>query len=451
LTYGARWEVDPPPKGVDGTDIYTITNLDTPANFSWAPKGTPLFKTRYGNIAPRVGLTYALSQRPGLETALRGGFGMFYDLGFGSAADALGFDPYSRTVLLTNVKYPADPSLIKPPPFALTASGARVLAFDPNIKLPRIYQWNATIEQGLGRSQTLSLAYVGAIGRDLIREERLNNPNPTFLFVNINRNAATSDYHALQAQFIRRMSRGVQVLASYTWSDSIDNASNDSSINTPGEKISSQIDRGSSDFDIRDSISAAVSYNIPRMDRLGKPIAAVLQDWSLDIMFRARTAPPLNITYSRDLGYGSYSFRPDLVAGVPVYLDDATAGGGKLLNPAAFSVPTELRPGTLPRLLRAFGANQVDFAVNRSFHLTERLTLQWRTEFFNLFNHPNFGMEDGSLGSVTGATLSMNPNFGKSTEMLGRSLGTGGGAGGFDPLYQIGGPRSIQMSLRLQF
>jgi hypothetical protein len=84
----------------------------------------------------------------------------------------------------------------------------------------------------------------------------------------------------------------------------------------------------------------------------------------------------------------------------------------------------------------------LDVALRRQFNLGERANLQLRGEFFNILNHPNFGDPDPSLTSST---------FGFSTSMLGRSLGSGGSLGGFNPLYQIGGPRSIQLSLKLGF
>lgn len=452
LTFGTRWEVNPPPKGQDGLEIYTVTNLSDPANFAWAPKGTPIYKTKYGNFAPRVGIAYALTQQAGWETALRGGFGVFYDLGFGSAADGLSLDPYNRSKTIRNIVYPVDPTLLVPPPFSMTPVGARARAFDPDIKLPRSYQWNITVEQVLASTNMLSLSYVGSSGRELLRSERVFNPNAAFSFVNINRNTGESDYHSLQMQFQRQLSHGFQALASYTWSHAIDNASNDSSVNVPGEKLKPALDRGSADFDVRHTFSTAISYQVPRVAALGPVGSAVLGGWSLDTIYRARSAAPVNITYNRDLGFGTFAFRPDLVEGVPVYIEDPNAGGGLVFNRDAFRVPVEMRQGSLGRnLYRGFGAQQVDFGVTRVFKFTERVNLRWRTEFFNLLNHPNFGRQSGNLGSMSATSFSKNNNFGKSTLMLGRSMGTGGGSGGFDPLYQIGGPRSIQMALKVQF
>jgi hypothetical protein len=90
---------------------------------------------------------------------------------------------------------------------------------------------------------------------------------------------------------------------------------------------------------------------------------------------------------------------------------------------------------------------QLDFAVRRQFHLNERVYLQFRADFFNIFNHPNFG--DPGASSSTNALN--NAQFGQSTFMLSKSLGNGGLLGGFNPLYQVGGPRSIQFALKLNF
>src|SRR5262249_27465946 len=145
--------------------------------------------------------------------------------------------------------------------------------------------------------------------------------------------------------------------------------------------------------------------------------------------------------------------RPDVVAGQPFYLFGPQFPGGKAFNPAAFTPPpisggVPTREGNLERNgLRGFGATQWDFAVHRDFPIRENLKLQFRAEMFNVLNHPNFAQPVGNLGSPTVP----NPQFGKSTQMLGPSLSGTAGVGGFNPLYQIGGPRSIQFALKMEF
>jgi len=243
----------------------------------------------------------------------------------------------------------------------------------------------------------------------------------------------------------------------------VDNISADSiNNNTPIARLDPQLDRGPSDFDVRHSFNASVSYNFPT-PKIGSIGKAVLHSWAIDAIMTARSATPVNVTVTRNIGFGSYPFRPDLVQGIPLYLDDPTAPGCRRLNNTAiagntrqagpFLVSSDLRQGTLGRnALRGFPVYQLDFALRRQFKLTERANLQFIWQVFNILNHPNFGDPVGSLASVsaTGA-VSFSSAFGRSNLMWGKSIGTGGAVGGFNPLYQVGGARSMQFSLRLQF
>jgi hypothetical protein len=441
LTYGLRWDVNPAPKGRNGKDLFVLETPVNPAALRFTPRGTPLFETTYNNFAPRVGGAYQLSQKQGRETALRGGFGIFYDLGSGSLGNSSASFPYARFTNFFNIPFPLTPAQAAPVPFSLSipASGIAYVA-DPNLKLPRTYQWNFSVEQSLGSNQTFSASYLGAAGRRLLRQTAMISP--TGFLISLTDNTATSDYHAMQLQFQRRLSRGLQALASYTWSHSIDIASNDAFIFTP---LTPDIDRGSSDFDVRHAFNAAVTYDIPAPD-MGIVAGAFLRNWSVDTIVAARSATPVDLVAKTDLTGGfQTSIRPNLVQGVPFYIEDKNVGGGRRFNPAAFiAPPSGSRQGTLGRnVLRGFPVYQVDLALRRQFKLTERFGMQLRAEAFNIFNHPNFGDPQGNS--------LLSPFFGQSTSMLGRSLGSGGTSGGFNPLYQIGGPRSIQLALKVQF
>jgi hypothetical protein len=444
LTYGLRWDLNPAPKGRKGTPLFTILNPTDPAAISYAPDGTPLYETRYNNFAPRLGVAYQLSQRNGWETSLRGGFGIFYDLGTGSIGNSSAGLPYGRIGSFFDVPFPLTPAQLVPPPFSLDppTSGTAFIA-NPNLKVPRTYQWNFAVEQSLGSNQTVSATYVGAVGRDLLRLRQLA-PLPS-LTLNLMENTATSDYHALQLQFQRRLSKGLQALASYSWAHSIDISSADSFFG--GTNANPRLDRGNSDFDVRHTFNGAVTYDLPSPD-VGAFGNAIIRNWSVDAILTARSATPVDIFADFDFTGGVSAFlRPDIVPGAPLYADDPSVAGGRRFNPAAFAPPPAGRQGTLGRnVLRGFSAVQVDMAVRRQFSLTERLKLQLRAEAFNIFNHPNFGDPGGFAGAFLTSSL-----FGRSTQMLGRSLGAGGTSGGFNPLYQIGGPRSMQLALKLTF
>jgi hypothetical protein len=234
-------------------------------------------------------------------------------------------------------------------------------------------------------------------------------------------------------------------LASYTWSHSIDIASTDAFanyLNTPGSVANPNIDRGNSDFDIRNSFTTGVTYNLPS-PKSNEFAHAALGGWSVDGFIFARTAPPVDLIGGIVEADGIALYpRPNVVPGKPLVLYGAQFPGGKAFNSAAFTAPTAGQQGDFGRnVLRGFGATQADVAFQRLFNLPEKVGLRFRGEFFNLFNHPNFGQPTNSLTS---------PLFGQSTQTLATSL-AGADNAGFNPLYQIGGPRSIQLALKLQF
>ncbi len=454
LTFGVRWELNPAPDESRGNHPFTVEHQDNLSAIVLAPRGTPLYGTTLNNFAPRIALAYQLSSKPHHELVLRTGLGVFYDLGGGQSAQGFGnVFPFVAVKRFSNVAYPLTPPQNVPPPLTLTPPFGTIVAFDPNLKLPRVIQWNVVFEKALGSGQLLSMGYVAAGGRELLREDVLLNPNPNFTVIRLSRNAAESSYHGMQIQFARHLAKGLQALASYTWSHSIDNASSDSLSRlritvggTQGQAVFlPNTDRGASDFDVRHSVSAAISYNLP-VPKAGTFGRALLRDWSVDGLFRARTATPVNIVVRSDVIGENLIVelqRPDLLPGVPLYLDDPTVAGGRRINRAAFLVPAQIRQGTLGyNALRGFGVSQIDMALRRQFRWGEHLKLQFRAEVFNVFNHPNFGNPINALNS---------PFFGQSTQMLSRSLGTGGINGGLSPIYQIGGPRSAQIALKLLF
>jgi hypothetical protein len=447
LIYGLRWELNLPPHARGGQHLITLTGFPDLAALQLAPAGTPVYKTTYANFAPRVGAAYQLFQHPGKETVIRGGFGRFYDLGVGNIGDAATSLPRAKVTI--GAPYPLSSQVAAPPPSPSLdppyAGGFTI--FGPDHQLPRSYHWNLTIDQRLGASQVLSASYVGEAGRRLLRQNSLFDPNPRFprpaSQINVTTNTSSSDYHALQIQFQRRMARRLAALLSYTWSHSIDDTSNDIGFDN---LTNPRIDRGSSDFDARHAFNAALSYDIPVPDG-NRALRAILGHWSTDSIFTARTALPINV--SVDLGLSDFvsnllEARPDRVPGIPLYIHDSTVPEGRRLNSAAFSIQSELRQGNLERnLVRGLPLTQLDFDVRRQFGITDRVKLQLRADFFNLFNHPNFGLMDGFWGSL-GPPVQLNSTFGFPFFSVAQFSDV-------NPLYSVGGPRSIQLSLRLSF
>jgi hypothetical protein len=358
--------------------------------------------------------------------------------------------PYIQEKIILGTSFPLSTNAAAPSPFTTTPPAAVMAVVDPNHVLPRTYEWNAAVEHSITNADVLTLTYVGAAGRKLMRKDVYIAPGPNFTGeFDLLSNHGTSNYDALQAQYRHRLSHGLQTLLSYTWSHSIDDVSSDVNYqNVPLGQSPSSSEHGPSDYDIRNTFSAAVSYDIPGP---GSGVwKRVFGNWSTDSIIYARSAPPVNVVTGQNPFAGSVLSgadgvqRPDVVSGVPFYLYPLGAPGGKGINPAAFTTPVPATAqGYLGRnALRGFGVTQWDITLRRQFHFTERISLQARGDFFNILNHPNFGSPINYLSS---------PQFGQSTQTLNNYLGGGGQSGGLNPLYQIGGPRSIQLALKLQF
>jgi hypothetical protein len=427
----------------------TLTTAD-PAKLAIAAPDMPMYQTTYGNVAPRVGASYLVREAAGREIVVRGGWGVFFDQGSDAVMDNLSFSyPFIAFRALPNVPYPAPQASLVLPTIVPGGPVGFLVAADPTLKPPYTDEWNVAVEQAIGTSNMVTVSYVGALGRRLLREEQLVNPTPQFQTVALVTNSGHSRYNALQIKYTRRLSAGLQALASYNLAKSMDNGSNDEIAVLPSVRVNPDVDWGPSDFDVRHTFSGAVTYVLPSpaAQRLWH---AILGAWSIDGLVTARSALPVNVVTGTTAFGVSSALRPDVVAGVPLYVGGPTVPGGHRLNRAAFGLPpldasgNPLRQGTLGRnALRGFAISQVDFAVHRDIRLGATVKLQLRAEAFNLFNQVNLGPPTNALSSGL---------FGQATRTLASSLGAGGVAGGgFSPLYQVGGPRSIQLAVRLQF
>jgi hypothetical protein len=246
------------------------------------------------------------------------------------------------------------------------------------------------------------------------------------------------------------MLHGLQVLASYTFAKSTDSAST-SLGNGIGAQTLAQLSNaaglnyGYSNFDVRHTYSAAVSYELPA-PQWGKVGDAILTGWAIDTIVRGRSGYPLTVQdhLNQILLNGTLQqTRPNVVPGQPFWIKNPAAPGGRVLNPEAFTTPTNNLPGNEVRnSLRDFGAAQTDLAVRRRFNFTERVKLDFRAEYFNLFNHPMFSLLPYQIyyGS---------PGFGEASETLANAFYHGGN--GQSPLYAMGGNRSGQLTLKLSF
>jgi Carboxypeptidase regulatory-like domain len=453
ISMGLRWEVNPAPGVTHGLKPYTALGSD-PSTWSLAPQGTPLWKTTWFNFAPRLGAAYIVRDNTEWQTVVRGGGGLFFDTGQQLGAlgfNGPGFAAFSDFLPGTFPVIPAIPDIVNPPipPYP---TGPDI--FPQHLQLPYTLQWNASVEQGLGHSQALTISYVGSHASRLLSYQRVSTPtNTNSTEWAVIGTGMTSGYDALETQFRRQLSRGLTALASYTWSHCIDYGS---------YNFNYAEQRGSCDSDVRHNFSGAFSFDIPNLGH-NSFLNALVHHWGLDNRFTARTAFPVNLLGQNVIDPSTGKHLADglnVVSGKPTYIYGAQCAaiyatdfgatlpcpGGRAINPDAFvSVSSGL--GNVPRnFARGFGAWQMDMAVRREFPIFENLKLQFRAEAFNVFNHPNFGTISVGCGPVqAGVNHCTASNFGQVQNMLAGSLDT------LSSLYQMGGPRSMQLALKLIF
>lgn len=430
---GLRWEITPPDvdtrifdnnypyigywRGI-GTDPVSIADLNSLTGSRW-----PM---RWGQIAPRFGIAYRLRSP---DLVFRAGVGLFYDTQMGSIID--NENPLSAWQYLPTTPNPQSPANITASP-------------QPTLYLPRVWEWRTSLEKEIHDASQLSVSYFGSSGRKLLRNEATEDP-ATGVLQNL---AFTShgicNYEAFLAQYRGNLTPQLFILTSYTWSHSIDNGSSDTTPELVGAGINATSDIGSSSFDIRHLLTASVGYKVPS-ETFSPRLQKFLGGWHFSSTLVARTGFPFDVTtIDRSVGLGfDDTGRASLVPGEPIWIANSGIPGGRQLNPAAFTAPATGLNGTLGRNdLTGNGLFQIDASLRRQFRLFEGLSMETSISAFNTLNHPAFANPVNYLG---------NALFGRSTSMTNLMLGSGSPTTGLTPLFQSGGPRTIELGLRFTF
>lgn len=433
LLYGVRWELTP------GKDISNATGFL--AVGSWSGPGTAFqpageffglnesnWPTSYTQFAPRFGLAYHL-KHPNL--VLRAGAGAFYDDALASLVYTVNLSPLNMWQYV-------------PSPMIAGAAQEGYSPAPPALHLPRAWEWRTSLEKSFGGRSSLSLAYVGSAGRSLLRLEGSIDPANQILDETYFTSEGSSDYESFQAQFVGNLKPNLYALVSYTWGHSIDTGSLGSAVFLVPPGSNNADDRGSSNFDVRHNLNASLSYQLPSF-RVNEFCVSCFRGWNLSSTFESRTGFPFDVTSTdRSIGLGSANTgRPNLVNGVPIWIDNKAVPGGRELNPAAFSPVGEFVNGTLGRnVLVGPGLFQIDASLRRQFRLFEAASLQLSVTAFNLFNRANFSNPVGYLGS---------PLFGQAASMQNLMLGSGTPTNGLTPIFQSGGPRTVEIDIKFSF
>jgi len=420
LSLGIRYEYNAPP--VDAQNRANVFDLATNSLVQVGTNGVPRsgYEPDRNNWAPRVGLAWSPGNR-GL--VIRTGYGIYYDEGALATGEGLYFNP---PYFNFQVYYPLPglPLFVNDPfpqNFPL-ASAPSALAFQRNFRSPYSQQWNFGIQQQIGKSRVLEIAYVGSKGTKLLAARDINqaqpspqqpNPRPNFQFADIDylESRANSIYNALQARFQQRMTAGLSLLASYTWSKSIDDASNFFSSagdpNFPQNSYDVRAERGLSNFDLRHRLSVSYSYNLPSRQFDQAWVRTLLGGWQTFGILTFQSGRPFTVALLPDfdnsntgisiLGFGAND-RPNVV-GDP-HLAHPTPD--LWFNTAAFAIPPFGSFGNAGRnILSGPSFQTINVSLVKNTRLREGVSLQFRAEAFNLLNHPNFDLPDNFIGSPT--------------------------------------------------
>lgn len=403
LELGLRWDLNTTPDEVQNR----FAGFD-PATGTLRRVGTSGFDQIYGTankaFGPRVG--FAWDPFKNGRTSIRGGYGLYFDQPVTNSVTGLASNPpFANPV--TAVATATAPVLISDP--LATARGASTLSpstINPDFRNDYVQSWNLNIEREIVKNLGVQIGYFGSKGTHLRLSRNLNQPingvRPFAGFSNITSvdSPGNSSYHALWVSADKRFSHGLQFGASYTWSHSIDYNSLNSQGITSQDSFNIRNERGSSDFDARHHFNINYIYDLPfKGNRL-------FEGWEVSGITTFQSGNPINILVTGAGPTGVATRRANLVGNPGVSNQDPS----RWFNTAAFCAPGTAGCagptvfGTLGRnVIEGPGFNNFDFSIIKNTKVSEYLKVQFRTEIFDVFNHPNFGQP----GRVVGAS-----NFG---------------------------------------
>ncbi len=490
MSYGLRYEYYHPL--TEDRNLSVLFNANTGQIM---PNTTPWYKSKKTNFGPRMAFSWAPEIFKN-RTVFRIGAGYFY--GPGQTEDQIQpIDSDRASANLSSGAFPIIPSQVLAGFTATNHPNYQPRAYPPDeYTLPeKILSYTASVQQQLPGNAILTVAYVGSQGRNLFLRSwtnRLIGVNPTtgspilqygsqFAQIDYKTSGGTDHYDSLQTTLNRRFAKGLTTGFQWTYAHSIGDTGGSNEAQTTQNPFNFNQDRGNNAFDVRHSANLSVLYAVP-VKFQNKVAKSVLGGWEAGGIMNARTGLPVDVTLSRpDIiwqinGTNTYvnalsnvpagqtataiinnpyggafrnNRRPNLVAGVDPFLH--TADGKVFLNPAAFSIPQPGTFGNLGRfLLHGPGLTQFDFTLHKRFDLSERQSLEFRAEIYNILNHTNFANPPAVLSNALGISGSnLQPGQPFTSAASGSAFGIANSTVSKD--VGLGAQRQIQFSLRYNF
>src|SRR5215468_7389176 len=426
--------------------------------------GGHIYDAPKGNFGPRFSLAWEppFKRISDKQTVLRAGFGMYYDtIPLNNLQEGLAQNPIGPTAGFTIVPSAPIPFGVGVPIFGTGAPQPpfNIASIQHNLKTPNVQEWNLNIQQGLTDKVVFQIGYVGNHSVHQLQLLDINQPPmgagfgpgcsfspgfgdpaceqaarpynttfPTLAQINTISSAGFATYHALQALLKTNDFHGLTTQFSFTWSHNLDTASEvedffGTSGYVPQDSTHVKGSYANSEFDQRRSFIFTYVYAIP-FPRAGGALSYLARDWQLSgtTTFRDGFAAPL-LTFDDTSGVGNFHTRPDCVGPIHYQLKDFSQ---PYASPSSFAEPANGTFGNCPRdPLVAPGLNAWDISLQRTFKLGERVGFEFRTSFFNAFNHPNFA--EPAPGPANGTLITASADDGS-----------------FDSHFGVGGPRNIQ-------
>jgi hypothetical protein len=417
LNLGVRYERESVPTEANG---YSAVIRNALSDSTGTP-GSPYINPTNLGFAPRVGLAW----KPFADgkTSVRAGFGIFYSPLWSDWYAAINSTPpFTLVGSVNNPSFPNAYSQIGSQSFIPGSINSQ----DYLPEYPYVMQYNMTIQRQVGRNSVLTASYTGSRGVHIPRLVDFNQSpqtilsdgkiffpvgstrqNPNFTILRMARTDGLSYYNALELSWEKRMGHGLSYRANYTWSKNIDTGS---LFTTPGgtndmpqNPVSLKAERGLSNFDIRNNLVGYLVWDLP-----AAPGPKVLtQGWQLNAITQFASGQPFGVF----VGYDRARANADAATGAvradvcPGASNNPVLGGpNQYFNPSAFCLQPAGFYGNLGRnTLIGPGLMMVSPALSKQFLITERIRLQFRSEFFNILNHANFaGPSSGTVYNSSG-------------------------------------------------
>jgi len=408
------------------------------------------YEKQLGNWGPRFGFAFDPTGKG--KTSVRGGYGVFYSQIRQQANNQISNNqPFSIKLTVQNPSGGLErPYADSGNPFPFKAPSTReettaykfllplnVTQWNPDMRNALSQQWNFTLQQEL-KGFVLTSAYVGSKGNHLFVQNELNPAvfgaagrtvdarriyAPTFTSITDYSATGNSTYHALQLTANRRLSKGLTVLANYTWSKYLDTGSGDGAV--PQNPFDRNSEKAVSNQDVPHRFVGSFIYQFPGLRSMPKVVQHVAGGWEINGIVTLNSGGPFGVTSGRDnSGTALNQDRPNVVGDWRLSEDRSKAEKiSQFFNSAAFAQNPAGTFGNAGRnIMRAEFRENFDIGAIKNFSLVEKHRLQFRAEFFNLFNHANLGAPNGNVANL---------NFGK--------------------ILTAGSPRVVQVALKYMF